>query len=117
MSKLSPTDTLQDVMVKLCEGNPGALDCLMRMYQNQNWKVPNMNGFTYIMMFDQMGLYGSRLYQLWNDCCDRDLDQIETVLYNILIGTLSSHDVLSNINQGYGTPFSDLTPIPLKGES
>jgi len=44
-----------------------------------------------------MELYGSRLYQLWNDCCDRDLGTVYKVL-----DQYSDSDILRHIDNGKG---------------
>lgn len=44
-----------------------------------------------------MGLYGSRLYQLWNDCCDRNLETVNKVL-----NQYDDSEIIKHIDNGKG---------------
>jgi hypothetical protein len=110
MSKIKLQDTMMDVMVKMSEGNPGALTCLMGMMQKSDW-YGGMDSLAAILSFDTIGLYGSNLYMLWNDCCDRDLTKLELVLRNWQMGNLSAEEIHKNISQGRGTPFENLKSL------
>lgn len=110
MSKIKLNDSMMDVMMKMSEGNPGALTFLMEMMRKQNW-YGGADSFTAILSFDTIGLYGSELYMLWNDCCNRDLTQVELVLRNWQMGELSVDEIHKNISQGYGTPFENLKSL------
>ena len=68
-------DSMMDIVTKMSEGNMGAITCLMEMIKKDDWYA-GVHGVLMILNFDSMGLYGSKLYMLWNDCCDRDLIQL-----------------------------------------
>jgi len=70
MSKLELQDSGQDIILKMGEGNPGAMSCTMDMLSNEKVHL--------ILILDTLGLYGSNLYMLWSDCCNRDLEELET---------------------------------------
>lgn len=59
-------------------------------------------------LFDSIGLYGSKLYMLWNDCCDRDMDKVKSVLDARQRGKLTDQEILEHVAGGWGTPFDDL---------
>lgn len=105
MSKIQLTDTIMDIMVKMSEGNPGALTCLMEMIKKKDWYI------IMILHLDTLELYGSKLYMLWNDCCDRDLVKMELVLRNNQMGKLSKEDIHRNLDSGRGTPFMNLKSL------
>jgi hypothetical protein len=73
-SRISLTDSGQDVLVKMAEGNPGALSAMIDILQKHDAIDPQaaMGGIGAILMLDTWGIYGSSIYVLWNDKCDRD---------------------------------------------
>jgi hypothetical protein len=111
MSRVKGTDTLFDMVVKMSEGNPGALTFFSEMLSKEDWNTPIPGAFLYILNLDDMGVYGSKAYMLWNDCCDRDLNKVELVLRNHQMGELSTEIILENLTQGYGTPFEGLKTL------
>lgn len=108
--KIELKDTMIDIVVKMSEGNIGAVTCLMEMIEKKDWYY-NTPSLLMIMNFDSLGLYGSKIYMLWNDCCDRDLVKLELVLRNWQMGKLSESEIYNNLNQGRGTPFTNLKSL------
>ena len=73
MTRIKLKDSIQDVMFKMSEGNPGALRVLMDMLQKEN-------GLTYILILDDMGIYGSKIWVGYKDHCGMDIDKyIESI--------------------------------------
>lgn len=72
MSKIELTDTVQDMMVKMADGNPGAITALVDLYTKSPTIDPDsaMADIGAILMFDNYGIYGSDIYIIWNDKCD-----------------------------------------------
>ena len=110
MNKIKLEDSMMDIIVKMSEGNPGALTCLMSIMDKKDW-FGGANSLVYILTFDTLGLYGSELYMLWNDCCDRNLEKLELVLRNYQMGKLSNTEIHKNLSQGRGTPFENLVSL------
>jgi hypothetical protein len=110
MSKLQLTDTILDIMVKMSEGNIGALTCLMEMERKQDWYA-NVDSIIMILQLDTLELYGSNLYMLWDNCCDRDLNKMELVLRNWQMGHLTKEEIHKNLNSGRGIPFTNLKSL------
>jgi len=110
MSKIGLNDSIMDVMVKMSDGNPGAITCLMDIMQKQDW-YGGADSFIMILSFDTLELYGSNLYILWSDCCDRDLVKLELVLRNWQMGNLTKEEIHKNLSQGRGTPFTNLKSL------
>ncbi len=69
MSKLKPDDTLQETMFKMSEGNPGALAVLIRMLQKGE------DGLIPILILDDMGIYGSKIWVGYKNDCGMDIDK------------------------------------------
>jgi hypothetical protein len=103
-------DSMMDIVTKMSEGNMGAITCLMEMIKKDDWYA-GVHGVLMILNFDSMGLYGSKLYMLWNDCCDRDLIQLELVMRNWQMGELTKEEIHINLDKGRGTPFVNLKSL------
>lgn len=109
--KIKLTDSGSDIAFKMSEGNPGALNCIMEVFKASNLH-DGMHGAMLILYCDSLGLYGSELYMLWNDCCDRDIKKFELVLRNWQMGKLSKETILANVRSfGRGKPFGGLVPL------
>ncbi len=112
MSRIKITDNGFDILEKLADGNPGALTAL---YQFINASYGD-NGDLYIarcfetfFIIDMMELYGSHLYMLWNDCCNRDTKKFLKVIEGYREGKIKKSDLNERIfNVGYGKSFDDL---------
>lgn len=92
MSRIKLNDSAMDIMIKMSEGNPGALTFMMQLFED------NLdNAFMHCLRFDNMGLYGSRLYQLWNDCCGRDMQTVNKVLKQF-----DDNEIIKHIDNGKG---------------
>lgn len=107
MSKLELKDNLNDIIIKLSEGNPGAITVLFEIM-----KCKDNDPIEYLGIFltiDTMELYGSHLYMLWNDCCDRNIKQTLDVIEAYRKRKITNNDINERIkNVGYGKPFDDL---------
>ena len=53
------------VTFDICAGNPGALTFLMEAYKLNAGKAESA-----FQKMQNVGITGSRLYMIWNDCCD-----------------------------------------------
>lgn len=98
--RLTPGDSALTAAQKMSEGNPGALQVFMGFLEEPD-------GLSYILTLDTIGIYGSKLYMLWNDCCGRDLNKVKRVLQGYTARALSGEEILSHISDGWGTPFED----------
>ena len=110
MAKIQLMDTMPDVVLKMAEGNPGACACIMEMISKRDWYA-NVDPIMMILMLDEIGVYGDKLYKLWNDCCGRDLVQLELVLRNFQTGHLPKDVIKRNVMQVRGIPFLGLIPL------
>ena len=61
--------SLFDVVFALSEGNPGALNVLMRYAQSTPL------GILALLTFDTKRLYGARIWDLYSDICGQDIDR------------------------------------------
>lgn len=88
----------KSLMIEVANGNPGCLQFLMELCN-----LPN--GIETILMLKKYGLVGSRAYQLWNDCCDRNAELAAEILEATEMGKLTKEELFHNIDQPYGLKF------------
>jgi hypothetical protein len=108
-TKLDLNDSMQDVMFKMSEGNPGALTvCLNVLKNGENIDPDNaMGGLGVILSLDTLGLYGSKIWMLFKDVCESDLAQMLAVLRGHQLGYLSDAQVrhaVDNYGEGINVP-------------
>lgn len=92
MSRIDLTDTGMDVLVKMSEGNPGALQALMDIMAKHDSIDPQaaMGGLGAVMLLDTWKIYGSGIYILYNDKCGRDVRKMLMLLRAVQMGMLRS---------------------------
>jgi hypothetical protein len=64
-----------ELVTEMSEMNPGALQFCMECLSKGESIDPNSvaGGLTPLLECDNLDFYGSKLYQFWNDVCERDL--------------------------------------------
>jgi len=75
MSRLQLTDTGTDILVKMADGNPGAISAMMAIMEHHDSIDPQamMGAMGAIMILDTWGIYGTDIYVLYSDKCDKDV--------------------------------------------
>lgn len=88
MSRIQLNDTTTDVLVKMSDGNPGALACLMEIMSKATRIDPQgaMGGLGPILSLDTHGIYGTDIYVLWSDVCDKSTPKMLAVLRACQLG-------------------------------
>jgi len=81
-SKIEPNDSLHDVLFKISEGNPGALNVCIKILTDGEKIDPDntMGGLGVLLSLDTLGLYGSKIWMLYKDVCDCELSAMLAVL-------------------------------------
>jgi hypothetical protein len=102
-NKLRLTDTGMDVVIKMSDGNPGAMQVSMLLVKED---------MKSILFCDNIGLYGSELYMLWSDCCNRDIGKTIKVLNLLSECKISEDEFWRRVKgNGYGLSFDDLLEV------
>lgn len=87
------------VSANICGGNPGAIAFLLAAYETSM--------FTAEMAFQRMqrsGITGSRLYMLWNDCCNRKTELALEVMLKMSVDEIVRH---IDCGAGRGIPIEE----------
>lgn len=94
MSKITLTDTSMDVILKMSNGNPGAMDVIMKLLTLND----SMGGLGKILLLDTYEIYGTDIYILYNDICRRSLSKMVAVIRATQIGFFNN-DILKKALQ------------------
>lgn len=80
MNRIKLFDNTTIAITKLTEGNYGAINACCLLMKEGSSIYPYENGFEYIKNLDDIGIYGTDIYVLWNDICQRDLSKMISLL-------------------------------------
>ena len=91
-------------VVELAGDNPGAVKTLIEL------KDADPRHFEeHISTLKMMGLRADRLYMLWNDSCDRDINKFIKILIAYKYRIITQKEIEERIfNVGWGKSFDDL---------
>lgn len=89
--RLTMMDTGPQMVEKLCDGNPGAINVMMQLsIGSQSIDPQSMLGaFAPLLSLDTHGIYGADIYVLWKDKCGGDTRRMCMLLRAIQLGFIS----------------------------
>ena len=100
MARFELTMSVEDVLMKMADGNPGALSCLIEFMN-----ADPISALNSMMILDDLDIYGTKVYILWNDCCGRDINKFKETIKRFWLGEFTKEQIHENLSQTYGTPF------------
>lgn len=106
MQKIRITDDLIQIIATLSEGNPGAMSALTELARSSQ-KRPLIFAWG-VKMFLDLGLSGSEIYMLWNDCLGRRLTDLIILIDEYARDRIPADDILQHVRAagGRGTPIT-----------
>ena len=109
MSKID----VRQMLIKMSDGNPGGLTAMIQLLKETESIDPinALGGVGNILQLDDMGIYGTDIYVLWSDICDRNTARLITVLRATQLGLISRETV---INASSRQDYSGKTMIPIE---
>ena len=99
-TRITASMSVQDMLITMCDGNHGAFTCMIGMIQDDP-----MTGMLDILLFDTLGIYGSKIYMVWNDCCGRDMEKFKETLRAFREGKFTEEEIHKNLSRPYAKPF------------
>lgn len=101
--RLQLTDSIQDAIVKLSEGNPGVVSVCSQLYREGPRIDPDaaFGGLAPLMSLDTLNIYGADIWMLFKDVCKQNLVHTIAVLQAVQLGFLNSK-TLKDAIQGRG---------------
>lgn len=90
MAKLNSNDSMMSIVTKMSDGNPGAMSALMEIITKGADVDPNdiMGGLGKVLFLDTIEIYGSDIYILYSDLCNRDIVKTIALLSAVQLGIL-----------------------------
>lgn len=113
-TRIELTDTTVDVIAKLSEGNPGAMTAMMDLMSICEEIDPQsfMGQLAPLLSFDTHGIYGSAIYIVYNDKCNRDPRKVLVLLRAVQLGIMKESTLVDMANDQMG--FINLTEEEFK---
>lgn len=104
-TRLDQHDSVMDAMMKLGEGNPGALRVLYEIMRDTKAIDPDdlLGGIGPLLTLDTCAIYGSKIWMLYKDVCRENLVHTIAVLRAFHLGFLSLsalHHAIENNGEG-----------------
>lgn len=93
--RINLDDSLLDSLITMSEGNPGALDVLLRLVTFAKEVDPDsaLDGLGPLFALDNLDCYGANIWILYKDLCHEDLVTMMGVLRGIQLGFISDAEV------------------------
>ena len=111
MEKIKSTDSTMDIILKMSDGNPGALNAIMQILEPNNIDPDNsLGGFGVVLLLDTYGIYGTDIYVLYSDICGKDLAKTLAVLRACQFGLFDSR-VLADACHRQDYSGKELVPV------
>lgn len=108
-SRIEMHDSMQTAIVKMADGNIGAVTVLMEMLKQGGKIDPYTDPLILILHLDDMGVYGSRIWMLYKDVCGQNLSKTLALVRARQLGFVSEVTLLHAINNhGHGIDVPDL---------
>ena len=103
MGRLKIFGTIEENFKIFSDGNPGAIKVLFELMKQAEDKIGLL-----LITLDKMQLYGSHIYMLWNDCCDRNINKVIKILELYELEIITQKDIDERIkNVGFGLNFDE----------
>lgn len=89
--RINPQDDVQSAIMKLAEGNPGALRVCCDLFKATPEVDPQagFGGYTPLLFLDTLNVYGSEIWMLYKDVCGEDIRKTIAVLRACQLGFVS----------------------------
>jgi hypothetical protein len=106
MTRITGTETVKDMLIKMCDGNPGGLNVMMAILEEQKRIDPDtaMPGVMGVLMLDTYEIYGSRIWIFFKDCCDSRIEGVLACQRVVQLGLKDISWLNSHVGEHYGKP-------------
>lgn len=101
-ARIDLTDSPMSAMMKMAEGNPGAITVLLKLLEQGEAIDPDaaFGGFANILSLDTHDIYGSEIWMFYKDLCGHDLTNMIGLMRAVQLGFLSESELRSAIQKG-----------------
>ncbi len=107
---INGNDTAMSAMVKMAEGNPGAITAIMKLMEDNAKIDPQsiLGSIGVLLDLDTLGIHGSRIWQLYKDVCGHDSVKVITLLRAYQLGLMPERNIHAAIEGDYKPDFTVL---------
>ncbi|MFH6945136.1 hypothetical protein [Flavobacterium sp. FlaQc-50] len=110
-NRIQSKDTMPDVLAKMSDGNFGAVDALMKLLASDHVDPDNyFGGLGVILTLDTWQIYGTDIYVLYSDICDKDIVKMIAVLRATQMG-LFAESLLKDACSRQDYSGRDIVPV------
>lgn len=92
-------------VMKLSEGNPGAITVMAKLMQEEARIDPDhfmtLSGLAYIMTLDTFGIYGSNIWGFYKDVCQENVANMIAVMRACQLGKIRESEIHQAIQDSY----------------
>lgn len=117
--KIQLTDSVLGIVVKLAEGNPGAVNVCASILEKGDEIDPDnemggigallSGGIGALLSLDALDLYGSKIWMLYKDVCNGKLVSMLAILRGYQLGYVTKDQIHHAVNsQGEGIVVADI---------
>lgn len=91
MSRITLQDNGMTAVMKMADGNMGAVSALMELLASGDKIDPDGfgGGLGLILLLDTLEIYGTDIYVLYADICDKDIVKMATAIRAFQLGFIS----------------------------
>lgn len=102
MGRLNLDDGFNDILFKMSDGNPGAINVMMDAMDNAPSIDPDnmMGGMGFVLNMDSFGIYGPKIWRLFKDVCGENIAATIGVVRAVQCGILSVDKLLLAVEDG-----------------
>lgn len=95
MARIKLHDSTQSAVVKMADGNPGALTVMIGLLKITPEVDPTnmLGGFGFVLLLDTFEIYGERIWMLYKDFCQEDIEKTIFVLRACQMGIMSLREL------------------------
>jgi hypothetical protein len=103
--RIELTDSMMSAMMKLAEGNPGAVSALCKQAESASAIDPDsaFGPLGALLSLDGMGIYGPNIWMLWKDVCNQNAVSFHALLRAVQLGLVPEREVIDAATSGRTT--------------
>lgn len=106
--RIDLNDNMMSLVMKLADGNPGAVTVCVQLIQDQNDPDCFLGPLGSLMSLDTHGIYGPNIWMLFKDVCNQRILGVVTALRAVQLGILSESDLWNHIDSCTKIDMDDL---------
>lgn len=100
-TRITLTDDMRTILVKMCDGNPGALNVLITLVKESE-KIDldaAFGPYTHLLNLDSAGIYGPSIWVLFKDTCGQNIVNFVAVIRAWQLGIIDDEQLKAASNR------------------